>query len=87
MRKKKYTFENMKLDAMLGPNTNQYWLYDNTNDVFIDPPAEVLNLLDEKYGEGWWINSYLKQAELLKIAETKPDWLFETDYWYSDVEI
>ena len=30
------------LEVMLGPNTNQYWVYDDIDDVFIDPPKELV---------------------------------------------
>lgn len=31
----------------LGFNTKQLWVYDEKEDVYIDPPAELLNELDK----------------------------------------
>ena len=84
MEKKKYDKKNLKLETLFGCNTKQLWLYDSTNDVYIDPPAEVLDILDKEFGEEW---SQEKENELLEMAEDKPDWLFQTEYWYKDVEV
>lgn len=76
----KYQLEGLNLDSFYGPNTKQLWLYDNTNDVYIDPPAEVLDQLEKKYGN----NIEAAQQELLEIANKKPAWLFETNHWYAE---
>lgn len=70
------------LDVMLGPNTNQLWVYANGVDRFIDPPKAVLDELDKKYDD------YAdKEAALQEIINKDPDWLYEEDYWYDDIEI
>lgn len=70
------------LDVMLGPNTNQLWVYANGVDRFIDPPKAVLDELDEKYDD-----DEAKEAALQEIVDADPDWLYEEAYWYDDIEI
>lgn len=41
-----YNFKNMNYEMVSRPNTNQLWIYDNTNDVFINPPSELLDKYD-----------------------------------------
>ena len=36
-----------RYEAVLGPNTHQLWIYDNETNEFIDPPADVLDSLDD----------------------------------------
>ena len=69
-----------RYDVLLGFNTKQLWVYDNEEDVYIDPPAEVLDNLP-----AWNMvdGSEEAEAELYRIVnEEKPDWLFDEDYWY-----
>ena len=71
------TFDKLpdKYSALLGFNTKQLWVYDEENDVYIDPPAEVLDALPEDQEEA--------EKELARIAnEENPDWLLDEDYWY-----
>ncbi len=69
------SLKNPKYMALLGFNTKQLWLYDEENDVYIDPPAEVLDSLPEDQDEA--------ETELARIAnEENPDWLLDEDYWY-----
>lgn len=70
------------LDVMLGPNTNQLWVYSNGVDRYIDPPKAVLDELDEKYDD-----DEAKEAALQIIVDRNPDWLYEEEYWYDDIEI
>ena len=37
----------MRYDALLGPNTKQFWIYDNENDTYIDPPIDVLDEIEK----------------------------------------
>lgn len=61
--------------ALLGFNTKQLWLYDEEDDVYIDPPAEVLDNLPE--------DTDAAQTELARIANKEnPDWLFDEDHRY-----
>ena len=59
-----------KYTVLLGPNTNQLWVYDEEENVYIDPPADVL---DEVDGD---------EEVLMEIVDEEPDWLFDEDYWY-----
>lgn len=67
----------MRYLATLGFNTKQWWVYDNKKDVFIDPPIEVLEQLEN-------LNNDDAETKLEEIANSKPspDWLFDKDYWY-----
>lgn len=67
----------MRYLATLGFNTKQWWVYDNKKDVFIDPPIEVLEQLENLSNDD-------AETKLEEIANSKPspDWLFDKDYWY-----
>ena len=67
----------MRYLAILGFNTKQWWVYDNKKDVFIDPPIEVLEQLEN-------LSNGDAETKLEEIANSKPspDWLFDKDYWY-----
>ena len=65
-----------RYDAVMGFNTKQLWVYDNWEDVYIDPPKEVLDSLPQ--------DDEAAERELTRIAnEEKPSWLQDFDYWYS----
>lgn len=70
------------LEVMLGPNTNQLWVYSNGVDRYIDPPKDVLDEIEEKYD-----SDDDMEAALQKIVDTDPDWLYDEAYWYDDIEI
>lgn len=67
----------MRYLAILGFNTKQWWVYDEETDMYIDPPIEVLNELDE-------VQQDEAEERLTQIAnaDPTPDWLFDKDYWY-----
>lgn len=67
----------MRYLAILGFNTKQWWVYDEKEDVYIDPPAELLDELDE-------LQQDEAEERLTQIAnaDPTPDWLFDKDYWY-----
>jgi hypothetical protein len=77
---------------LLGPNTRQWWVYDEIHDCYIDPPADVLREIqdDRSFTR---VNGVLKdafeseEAKLRHIVSKDPDWLNDTDHWYSDIEI
>lgn len=72
----------MKYEVLLSPNSNQWWVYDNERDVYIDPPADILKSLKE-YSE-----QMAEQEKLFtKIVNESPAWLFDNDYTYADIEI
>lgn len=73
--------------ALLGPNTKQFWLYDEENDTYIDPPSEVLEALEEiRYqgGEETAENIDAAEARLEEIASGEPDWLHDGNEYDAD---
>lgn len=68
-----------RLEAVIGFNTKQPWVYDNVRDVYIDPPAEVLDSLPD-----WREDSDKTCEALLEICKTNPEWLYERQFWYGD---
>ena len=71
-----------QFELIEGPNTNQYWLYDNQNDTYIDIPEDILNLLDscENYNKACDLMDYI-------ILNDDSEWLQDKEYQYDDVEI
>lgn len=68
--------------AVYGPNSRQWWAYDDVEDEYCDPPLFVL---DEIKMESDDIN---KQEDYFnKILETEPKWLDDLAYRYRDVDI
>ena len=77
-----------RFSALLGPNTKQFWLYDNDNDVYIDPPASVLEELEKiRYKDGEETAESIQAAEdrLVELANEDPDWIHDGNE-YSDIE-
>ncbi len=72
--------------VILGFNTKQFWIYDEEKDTYIDPPAEVLNKIDQDYA---WNDVDNKEKALEEIIEQDPSWLYDKDYTYpaDDLEI
>lgn len=70
-----------RYEALFGPNTKQFWIYDSENDTYIDPPTEVLEKLDEiRYKDGKVTADSISAAEteLERIAnDEQPDWLHD----------
>lgn len=56
-----------------GYNTKQLWVYDEIEDIYIDPPIEVLDLSEEELDE--------------VVNNDKPSWLYNGYYQYKDIEI
>jgi len=79
LKKENVHLEYEDLDVVLGFNSKQWWIYSNTYDVYIDPPSEVLNAIEE-------YSSDEQEEALDKIIETIPDWLYDVDYWYDAEE-
>lgn len=73
----KTTFFKKRLEVTLGFNTKQFWVYDNTLDVLIDPPTEVLDSLTD-----WREDSEKAEKELADIVAKDPDWIYDRHYWY-----
>ena len=73
----------MRYEALFGPNTKQFWLYDNENDTYIDPPTEVLNEVEElvydENGDETADGYDAAESRLEEIANAvpEPDWLHD----------
>ncbi len=82
-----------RYEALLGPNTKQFWLYDNKNDTFIDPPTEVLREIDaiaypHKNRFFATADTYsAAERRLEEIAATDPDWLHDGYEYPSSLDI
>ena len=66
--------------AMFGPNTKQFWLYDNKKDTYIDPPIEILDELNNirwKGSKETSENICAAETRLEEIANTNPSWLHD----------
>ena len=62
-----------RYEALCGPNTHQLWIYDNETNEFIDPPADVLDSLDDMD-----LDDAERELERLAVEQAKlPDggWL------------
>ena len=67
----------MRYEAVMGVNTKQWWIYDNENDSYIDPPIDVLEELNED-----------EERCMEKINKEEPDWLHDgNEYFDEDFEI
>ena len=80
----------MRYDAVFGFNTKQWWIYDNENNSYIDPPTEVLNKLKEIEYKDDKRNPDEAGRYLEEIANTEPepDWLHDgNEYFDEDFEI
>ena len=72
----------MQYEAVLGPNTNQWWAYDNENDKYIDPPVDVLDSLPD------WRDQYEDaENDFQHILDKNPSWLKDKDYIYDAEEL
>lgn len=60
-----------------GFNTKQLWVYDEEENVFIDPPSEVLNKI-KKFSD---IDDAIDHLENI-CNNKRPDWLNDKDYWF-----
>ena len=82
----------MRYEALLGPNTKQFWLYDNENDTYIDPPTTVLDEAEKiRWADGKETANSISAAEnyLERIANTNPEpsWLHDGNEYSADIDI
>ena len=71
----------MRYEATLGPNTKQWWAFDNETGELCDPPTEILEQI-EAHSE-----DIDEQREFFdSILETEPEWLNDEDYRYDGEE-
>lgn len=71
-----------RYEPVLGPNTKQWWAWDTELDEYCDPPLKILediaNFSDD-------INEQRDYFD--KVLSEDPDWLYEEEYRYSEIEI
>lgn len=73
-------FSGQRYEAILGPNTKQFWLYDAVNDTYIDPPKDVLDEIEEiRWANGEETAESISEAEarLEELASKNPEWLHD----------
>lgn len=68
----------MRYEAILGFNTKQWWVYDNEENTYIDPPSSVLESLSDE--------TDIAEEQLNNLLAYKPDWLNDEDYQYDAEE-
>lgn len=67
------------LMPVYGPNSKQWYIYNEKNDVYIDPPSKVLEEVNN------FSNDIDEQEEYLEtIIASLPDWLYDEEYWYGE---
>ena len=74
---------------VLGPNTHQWWIYDEKDDVYVDPPKDVLDDMQDCM-RIWGVRpDEVDLVERMWVIEilTDPDWLYDQDARYADIEI
>jgi len=73
--------------ALYGPNTHQFWIYDEEKDVYIDPPLEILKEIEKIACDNNYTFEGMEKAQkkLEEIANTEPDWLHDGNE-YSELE-
>ena len=67
---------------LLGPNSKQLWVYDEEEGIYIDPPAEVLNYIDERWEDVDQAEELMMQFIIEEINKPNNGWLGDRDYWY-----
>ncbi|MBO7715726.1 MAG: hypothetical protein J6S85_19345 [Methanobrevibacter sp.] len=65
------------MEILIGFNSKQWWVYDSKNNVYIDPPKEVLDSLPD-----WREFPDESEKAFQKVIDQNPDWLNDSDYWY-----
>lgn len=60
----------------------QWWIYDEVEDIYIDPPVEVLNKAKTFSEEEEYLIMILQYPE-----EYNLDWLFDKNHWCKNIEI
>lgn len=72
-----------RYEAVLGPNTKQWWAYDNETDQWCDPPTEVLDSLGNTKPHFSTEEELSEQEEKFqKILDEEPDWLSDKRHRY-----
>ena len=61
------TATNRRYTGVFGFNTKQWWVYDEDDDIYIDPPISVLRKIKTQNN-----NHEIEQKRLEKIANKSP---------------
>ena len=72
----------MEYIVIHGPNTKQWWVYNEEEDFYIDPPSEVLKQVEAFSSD---INE--QEEYFQNIVDENPSWLYDEDYYYEDIEL
>ena len=81
---------------VFGPNSKQWWVYDECEDVYIDPPKAVLDRIDNMTAQILTMGSgldfcdighVLLAEDIIAAMEAGGEWLDEKEYWYKELEI
>ena len=67
---------------VFGPNSKQLWVYDEEEGVFIDPPAAVLDEIEEATDDLEEQERLLLEAAIEEAKKPDGGWLMEKEYWY-----
>ena len=67
---------------VFGPNSKQLWVYDEQEGVFIDPPAVVLDKIDDATDDLEEKERLLYEATIEEAKKPDGGWLMEKEYWY-----
>lgn len=71
----------IRYEAILGPNSKRWWIYDKEKDVYIDPPEEIHEAIS-KTDDSQHVEDFLNDV----CNRSKPKWLFEKAFQVSDIE-
>ena len=72
---------------ILSPDTNEFILYDDDNDIYINPPDDVLTEINAiRYASGTETEESIAKASsrLVEIASEEPDWLYDVSNYIDD---
>ena len=69
--------------ALLDPNSNQFYVYDEKNDFYIDPPKDLLKEMD-------YISRVLSVSEAIEILEllvngATPSWVYDEEAIFAEL--
>lgn len=73
--------------AMISPDTNEFILYDDDNDIYINPPDDVLTEINAiRYASGTETEESIAKASsrLVELAAEEPDWLYDVSNYIDD---
>ena len=68
---------------VFGPNSKQLWVYDEVEDVYIDPPADVLDYIDEHAADIEASEEMLLEMAVDEASRPDGGWLCDKAYWWT----